>query len=75
MEAFKRKIEALVRIVMVRGFSGVLPLYVVTEHPKSGGSWTSQMLSDYLDIPFPRNRFPNFQTSLMQGHYRHFPGM
>ena len=54
---------------MVYGLSGRLPLYVVTELPKSGGSWVSQMLSDYLCIPFPRNRFPRLETCVMHGHY------
>ena len=52
-----------------------LPLYIVTEYPKSGGSWVSQMLSDYLEVPFPRNQFPKFQSSIMQGHYLYFPTM
>ena len=69
------KIEALVRKVMCYFLSRYLPLYIVTEYPKSGGSWVSQMLSDYLDIPFPRNQFPKLQSSIMHGHYLYFPTM
>ena len=46
------KIEGLVRLGMCYVLSKYLPLYIVTEYPKSGGSWVSQMLSDYFDVPF-----------------------
>ena len=55
--------------------SGVLPLYIVTEYPKSGGSWLSQMLADYLDVPFPRNERPKLKSSLMHGHMLYTPFM
>jgi sulfotransferase family protein len=54
---------------MVQLLSGSLPLYVVNEFPKSGGTWVGQMLGRALDVPFPRNRFPVFQPSIMHGHY------
>ena len=43
--------------------------YIVNEYPKSGGSWLAQMLSEALDMPFPRNRLPMFKSSIMHGHY------
>ena len=43
---------------------------VLTEYPKSGGSWLSQMLSEALDIPYPRNRFPHLQRQIIHGCYR-----
>ena len=54
---------------MVHTLSGVLPLYVVNEYPKSGGTWVGQMLGRALGVPFPRNRFPMLRTSIMHGHY------
>ena len=69
------KTEGLLRLFMVNCLSAYLPLYIVTEYPKCGGSWVSQMLSEYLKIPFPRNRFPSIQSSLMQGHYLYSPFM
>lgn len=54
---------------MVHLLSGVVPLYIVNEFPKSGGTWVGQMLGRALDVPFPRNRFPVFQTSVLHGHY------
>ncbi len=71
----KRKMEGALRLLMVNGLSGLLPLYLVTEYPKSGGSWVSQMLSDYLNVPFPRNQFPKLQSSIMHGHYLYSPSM
>ena len=65
--------DALKRFVMLNTMTGILPLYVVTEYPKSGGSWLSQMLSDYFAIPFPRNRAPSFQKSLFHGHIQYNP--
>ncbi len=59
----------LVRAGMVHLLSRVLPLYVVNEHPKSGGTWVGQMLGRALGVPFPRNRFPVLRPSIMHGHY------
>lgn len=59
----------LLRAGMVRLFSGVLPLYVVNEYPKSGGTWVGQMLGRALGVPFPRNSFPALRPSIMHGHY------
>jgi len=58
---------------MVYGFPKKLPLYIVTEYPKSGGSWFSQMISEYLKLPFPRNQMPKLCSSIMHGHYLYFP--
>ncbi len=54
---------------MVHLLSGAVPLYVVNEFPKSGGTWVGQMLGRVLDVPFPRNRFPILKPSIMHGHY------
>lgn len=69
------KLDALVRYAMVNTVSGVLPLYIVTEYPKSGGTWLSQMLADYLDIPFPRNRSAVWKSSVIHGHMLYTPAM
>ena len=46
-----------------------MKLYIVNEFPKSGGTWLSQMLSEALGIPYPRNRLPMLRSSIIQGHY------
>ena len=56
------------RLVMAYGFSKSLPLYLVTEFPKSGGTWYSQMLAECLDLPFARNHNPpKFESCVMYG--------
>ena len=57
------------RHFMVNYLSGWIPLYIINEYPKSGGTWLGQMLSAAMNIPFPRNRFPFFQESILHGHY------
>lgn len=69
------KLDALQRLIMNNTLSGILPLYIVTEYPKSGGSWLSQMLAEYLDVPFPRNTRPGFESSVMHGHMLYTPFM
>jgi hypothetical protein len=59
----------LIRTGMVHLLSGTLPLYVVNEFPKSGGTWVGQMLGRALGVPFPRNRLPVLRPSIMHGHY------
>jgi hypothetical protein len=58
---------------MCYSLSSSLPIYIVNEYPKSGGTWVCQILSDYLDLPFPRNQFPKIQSSIIHGHYLYFP--
>jgi hypothetical protein len=65
----------LIRAGLVHLLSGVLPLYVVNEFPKSGGTWVGQMLGRALGVPFPRNRLPVLRTSIMHGHYLNPWGM
>lgn len=63
------------RNVMVRTLSSVMPLIVVNEFPRSGGTWLSQMLGEASGFPFPRNQAPSFRPSIMQGHYLRPQGM
>lgn len=69
MNPYSRKLQAVVRVGMVRFLSGPLSLYVVNEYPKSGGTWVGSMLGRALDVPFPKNRFPALRSSIMHGHY------
>lgn len=62
------KLNGLLRYVLMHTATRTFPLYVVNEYPKSGGSWVGEMLSDALEIPFPRNRLPMLQASILQGH-------
>lgn len=62
------KVHAAQRLFMWHYMNKSLNLVLVTEYPKSGGTWFSQLLSSALEIPFPRNKRPKFETCLMHGH-------
>jgi len=70
---FAIRTDALVRKVMWHTLSARLPLVLVPEYPKSGGTWLSMMLSDYLRLPCPRNRLPVLRASVMHGHHLYSP--
>ena len=66
--------RALKRLAMWHGFSKRLPIYLVPEFPKSGGTWFSQMLSECLELPFARNTNPaRFEKCVMSGHHLYSP--
>jgi len=65
------KLNGLIRSYMVHGgLTPLVPIYIVNEHQKSGGTWLSQLISTSLDIPFPRNRLPPLGTCLLHGQFR-----
>ena len=60
---------ALQRKLMWAFLARKLGAYLVAEYPKSGGTWYSQMLSEYLELPFARNTSkPHFTQCVMHGH-------
>ncbi len=64
------RLRTLKRMAMWYGFSKVLPLYLVTEFPKSGGTWFSMMLAECLGLPFARNNnAATFRSSVLQGTF------
>ncbi|MEM6299905.1 MAG: sulfotransferase domain-containing protein [Bacteroidota bacterium] len=66
---FSFKINGGIRWLMWNYLTDPLNLVLVSEFPKSGGTWFSQMLADALNIPFPRNRIPNDTPCLLHGHH------
>lgn len=69
------KYRAVLRKLMCRYLSNALPIFIVTEYPKSGGTWVSQILAHVLELPFYRNQFPKLTPQVMHGHYRFTPNM
>lgn len=61
--------EGLWRFLMLEWFSRFVPMIMLTEFPKSGGTWLGLMLSECMDIPFPRHEFPSLRSCIMHGHY------
>ncbi len=65
------RVDHMKRLFMWHFLSKKLDLVLVSEFPKSGGSWVAQMLADYLEKPFPRNIGAKFESSIMHGHELH----
>ena len=66
---FQIRVAAAKRLFMWHFLNKRLGLVLITEFPKSGGSWFAQMISEALQIPFPRNKAPKFETCIMHGHH------
>jgi len=63
------RLYALKRKLIWRLLADKYDVYLVAEYPKSGGTWYSQMLADYLELPFPRNTTkPVLEKCVMHGH-------
>jgi hypothetical protein len=71
MQAAWFKLNGALRYLLVHSGSVLANMLVVNEYPKSGGSWVGEMLSDSLDIPFPRNRLPVLGACILHGHMMH----
>ena len=71
----RQRIHSVAREVAIRGLSGWMPYFIINEFPKSGGTWLGQLLSGGLDVPFVRNSFPPFHSSIFHGHFLSSFGM
>lgn len=65
--------DATLRFFASHCLSGQMPIYVVNEYPRSGGTWFGLMLADYLNIPFQRNRAPRLGAQVIHAHYLYSP--
>lgn len=70
-----RKSRGLARYGAVHLLASRIPLYVVNEFPRSGGSWVGLLLSSALDVPFLTHRFPGLSPSVTHGHFLNPWGM
>ena len=67
---WRRRLNNLIAQAMVRNVPGCgPPKIVLTEHPKSGGTWVCQMIAEYLSIPNPHDRLPPRRRCVLHGHY------
>jgi len=69
------KAQASMRFIMCHNFNGVVPLYMVTEYPKSGGTWVAQILAELTGLPLYRNQFPKITPQIVHCHYQYHPGL
>ncbi len=67
------RMAASKRLLMWHLLSQRLDLILLTEFPKSGGTWLSNLISTYLEIPFPENESAKIQKSLLHGHHLYDP--
>ncbi len=52
------------------------PFYYVSEYPKSGGTWLSQMIGDVLQLPVPqRSTMPIGCASVLHNHWAYHKGL
>lgn len=57
------------RLISAR-WSDQLGFWLVSEYPKSGGTWLARMLGDYLALPFPREyRLPIAMPAILHNHW------
>ncbi len=63
------KLHSLQRYVIWKHFQPVFNNIRVVEFPKSGGTWLCQMLSDLMDLPFPRNSALPFKRVIQHAHH------
>lgn len=55
-------------------FGDRFPFHYVSEYPKSGGTWLTRMVADYLKLPFPqRIKLPVAFACVLQNHWTHHP--
>lgn len=69
VQILHNKYEQLLRLLYVRFVTPKNNSVILVEFPKSGGTWLGQLISSYLEIPFPRNQIPSLTRSLFHGHY------
>lgn len=55
--------------LMTRTLSSALPIYLVNEYPKSGGTWLRNMLADALKLPAWSQTDPVWGSCVTQGHW------
>jgi len=70
IKMIKGKLKEATRLLFVNSLTFLNKSIIIVEYPKSGGSWLGQLISEYLDIPFPRNKFPLLSKSVYHSHYQ-----
>ena len=69
-----RRVAALSTRFIARRWGESFPFYYIIEYPKSGGTWLSNMVADYLQLPRPRHYLaPLAFSCVVQWHCRYSP--
>lgn len=72
---FRIKFDAFHRFLLWHLFSHHLGLILVSEFPKSGGTWLCQMLSNMTRLPFPRNVRAPMTSCILHSHFLYSKGL
>ena len=70
IKLIKGKLNQATRLLLVNSLTFFNKSIIIVEYPKSGGSWLGQLIAEYLDIPFPRNKFPVLSRCVYHSHYQ-----
>lgn len=65
----QNKVQNFIRLIFAHSLTIVNGSVLVMEYPKSGGTWLSQLIAAYFDLPLPRNTMPSLRKSVVHGHY------
>lgn len=68
-KTLKSKINQAVRLIFANTLTIKNNSILIVEYPKSGGTWLGQLISNYFDLPFPRNKMPVLKQSVFHSHY------
>lgn len=56
--------------MVAKRYGDTLPLISVVEYPRSGGTWIAELVSDVLELPFPKgNIFPLAAPGTLHSHW------
>jgi len=61
--------------LIVSRWGELFPMYVVSEYPKSGGTWLCRMAADCLQLPFAQHsRLPLALPAVLHNHWKYHSG-
>lgn len=71
---FMKKISGRLNYFLSIKHGHKFPFYYACEYPRSGGTWVAHMLSDYLQLSFPKNSiFPLGHSCIIHNHWKYNP--
>ncbi len=63
------KVDNALRWVLLNSYFKKNESILITEYPKSGGSWLGKMISQYYEINYPQREYISLERSVLHGHY------
>lgn len=66
--AYRNTVIGAARFCLENFSNSRLNNYIVTEFPKSGGTWACQLISEVLGLRFHRNALPGLRNQVLHSH-------